>query len=112
LVACVGAFSVFALALPTAANARPARCEITTTDGRYSGPCEFHPGKGGSFTLLLPDSAAPEIYTTAITLDVVSPGRGRVEAAVTTGIDDWGIARRDERYPACWAGEGFRICAY
>lgn len=114
----VGALSVLMVCLlnPTIAQAKPARCDIINGDrlsiDRYIGPCDFRSKSGGSFDLILPEAAEEKIYTHYLSLEITSPGRGRIEAAVTSGIAVWDGVRRDPKKPACWFNSDIRVCVY
>lgn len=97
-----------------AAYAKTARCEISSEDGSYVGPCDFTAGKGGSFSLVLPEKAVSILYTNYMEVTVKSPGVGRLAGTVDGigEINDWGIVRRDTKKPACWSGEWGRVCVY
>ncbi len=109
----VGALSVLMVCLlnPTIAQAKPARCDIINGD-RYIGSCDFRIKAGGSFDLILPEVAEEKIYTRFLSLEITSPGRGRIEAAVTSGIAVWDGVRRDPKKPACWFNRDIRVCVY
>lgn len=106
------AFAVTALASP--ATAKPAKCDITSTDvGRYVGPCDFAAAKGGSFELTLPEAADEKIYTRYLYVNISGPGRDTLGGAGGTGkLSSWGPVRRDPQKPACWAGEWGRVCVF
>ncbi len=96
------------------AHAKTARCEISNEDGRYVGPCDFTAGKGGSFSLTLPEKAVNILYINYMEVTVKTPGVGRL-AGTVDGIgkmNDWGTVRRDPKKPACWVGVWGRVCAY
>jgi hypothetical protein len=100
--------------LSSAAEAKPAKCDITSDGvGRYVGECDFVAKKGGSFSISLPPEADQEVYTKFIYINIVAPGRGRIGGAGGMGREsDWGTVQRDAKKPACWFGEWGRVCVY
>jgi hypothetical protein len=102
--------------LPQAAQAKPARCEITPLlngEDRYVGPCEFVAKSGGSFSVKLPAKAADDLNISIVYVTVDSPGNGEIAVRGFMGnLNKWGIVRRDPKKPACWAGEWGRVCVY
>ncbi len=125
-VSVVAACSVFALAMPTAANARPARCEIAMVGwigpDRYVAPCDFVPGSNGSFTLRGPEGGSLIEFVERVQVEILRPGVARAQTfgfrnSADASNEDRGnlgpwIIRRDTRNPACWIGEDVRICAF
>ena len=106
-----------AAAFAAAADAQPrrARCVITGEQNRvlFSGPCLFSAGPGGSFHLRPVRGRALVGETTDLTVTVLRPGVADVRGLTVRGINSrWGEARRSRRDRACWAGEGFSVCAY
>lgn len=101
-------------AFSSPAEAKAARCDITSNDvGRFVGSCYFTARKGGSFEIALPDEADEQVYTKYIYINITSAGRGRIGGAGGTGrVSDWGAVQRDPNKPACWFGEWGRVCVY
>ena len=97
----------------SAAEARPARCVITSTDSpTWRGPCVFLAERGGSFGIR-PNRGAFADGISDISVSLVSPGVAEVRGLTPDGINSrWGEARRSRRDPACWVGEDFSICVY
>lgn len=108
------AFGSLALCLsivPSGADAKPARCEIRNGDSRYSGPCDFTASKGGSFEVNLPEAAYDAVGSG--TFEVVIKGNNRaVVFGYFPGRQPIANVTREAKRPACWSGEGVRICAY
>ncbi len=98
----------------SAAEAKAARCDVTSNDvGRYVGGCDFTARKGGSFEIILPEEADEKVYTKYIYINITSAGRGRIGGAGGMGkTSDWGTVQRDPKKPACWVGEWGRVCVY
>lgn len=97
--------------LPTVAEAKPARCEITNGDSRYSGPCEFVAHKGGSFDVNLPEAGFEAVGSGTFEVVIKRADRA-VVFAYFPGRQPIANVTRDRKKPACWSGEGVRICAY
>jgi len=94
---------------------RVVKCRIDTQGyTEYKGKCTFIPGARGSFTLANRNVNRPltnEIST--VSLYVTSRGRGEVRGLTRNGINSrWGQAKRSKKYPACWKGADFRVCAW
>lgn len=96
---------------PSIAEAKSARCEITNGGSRYSGPCDFVSHKGGSFDLNLPDAGLETIGSGTFEVVIKAPNRA-VVFAYFPGRQPIANVVRDPKKPACWAGEGVRVCAY
>jgi hypothetical protein len=103
-----------ALALPAAAEARPARCVLTAAGSpQFSGPCDFQAERGGSFTVTPAERRRFPNGLGAVSLSIVEPGIGEVRGLTRDGINSrWGEARRSPRDPACWVGADFSLCVY
>jgi len=105
---------VFALAplvlfAASVAEARPARCVITTADDSWEGACDFQAESDGSFAIS-PMSGAFPGGVSDITVSITEPGVAEVRGLTSRGVNSrWGEARRDG---ACWVGEDFSVCAY
>ena len=102
-----------AIALPTAAEARAARCVVQGAGAPiWRGPCDFVPDRGGSFGIqplrgLFPGGVSD------ISVAVTGPGAAEVRGLTRDGINSrWGEARRSRRDKACWVGEDFSVCVY
>lgn len=97
----------------TAAEARPARCVVTSEESpTFRGPCNFLAERGGSFSISLARGEFVE-GTNEISVSIISPGVAEVRGLTSDGINSrWGEARRSRRDPACWVGEDFSICVY
>jgi hypothetical protein len=122
--AILGAF--FATIPSTAADAKSAKCEISMTGWmgpeKYVGPCDFMPGKNGSFTLRGPKGGILIEFVERIRLEILRPGVARAQTygfpnSADFSNEDRGnlgpwIVRRDTKKPACWVGEDVRICVY
>lgn len=110
-----------ALALPAAqAGAAPAgqtaakaaTCTITSTGGNYSGPCQFSSDDTGSFLLTLASGKPLFGEVQNIGVYIQSPGQAVVTVQTTGNLtQQWGAATRSTAQPACWEGQGFKICA-
>ena len=103
------------LAAGHAAQARDARCEIAE-DNRivYNRICDFQPdGRDGSFSLSAANrQTALDGEILMGTGSVIEPGLAEVRGLTRAGVNSrWGQARRSRSDPACWAGDGFRVCA-
>lgn len=97
----------------TAAEARPARC-VVTSEGNptWRGACNFVAERGGSFSITPLRGAFLEGIED-VSVSIVSPGVAEVRGLTSDGINSrWGEARRSRRDPACWIGEDFSICVY
>ena len=98
----------------SAAEAKPAKCDITSKaiNASYQGPCDFRAGKG-NFEVDLPRASGSKFGTQFYYVEITSQGQGEL-------YSDWvGRGRqfeenliRDRQKPACWAGENWRICVY
>lgn len=115
------AFGACLVALPSVAEAKSARCEITKkyNNARYEGPCDFSPMENGSFEISAVDirrnligrleSVAVFVGASA-NLDknkafyqyYVRNDKGHMGAELT----------RSTAKPACWVGNYDRICVY
>lgn len=92
---------------------RIARCVIEARrSAGFIGPCAFVRERGGTFTISRPNGA-DLMGVSLITVAVVGRGVAEVRGLTTNGINSsWGRATRSRGDPACWIGNGFRICAY
>ena len=110
-VALTAAFTI--PAAPAAAKPRPARCVIDAAGApRWSGPCQFEAGPGGSFTIT-PTRGRFQNQVSSISLAVHHAGMGEVRGLTAAGINSrWGEARRSPRDRACWIGPDFSLCVY
>ena len=100
------------IGVSSAANAKPARCEIKSYTNEYVGPCEFRASKG-SFELDLPQSASGKFGTQFYYVEITSPGQGALYSDwVNRGRQFEESVERDPKKPACWVGEGWRVCVY
>ncbi|MEA3036261.1 MAG: hypothetical protein QOH04_2026 [Sphingomonadales bacterium] len=108
-----GILPIFLVAFPATAGARtrPARCDISTEEAPYRGPCRFLAERNGSFSMT---PAGRRFFfggVSAISVAVVQPGQAEVSGLTAAGINSrWGSARRSRRDPACWVGQDFTIC--
>jgi hypothetical protein len=102
-----------AIALPAAAEARPARCVVQSAGAPiWRGACDFIPDRGGSFGIQPLRGRFPGGISD-ISISLVSPGVAEVRGLTRDGINSrWGEARRSRRDPACWVGEDFSVCVY
>ncbi len=102
-----------ALALPAAAEARPARCVVQSAGAPiWRGPCDFVPDRGGSFGIQPLRGRFPG-GVSDISVAIIAPGVAEVRGLTRDGINSrWGEARRSRRDKACWAGEDFSVCVY
>ena len=111
IAAAIGGLIVFS----SAAEAKPARCVLSGfMDQPYDGPCKFNLLKGGSFSVLgtNDDWEAKSGYT-VVRLTVTGNGRGRLEGRAGSAMYmPIATVARDRNAPACWAGDGYRICVY
>ena len=103
------------IALPVAAEAkpRPATCSIKSNGtSDYRGPCRFTPDEKGSFAI---EPLRQRFFPggiSQISVWMISPGVAEVRGLTREGINSrWGEARRSRKYPACWTGDDFTICA-
>lgn len=101
--------------VPASAEAKPraARCVIDAAGTpRWSGPCQFAPERGGSFTIF-PSRGRFSNGTTSIGLTMIRPGVGEVRGVTALGVNSrWGQATRSRRDGACWVGADFSLCVY
>jgi len=97
----------------TAAEARPARCVVTSAGSpTWRGPCDFLAERGGSFGIR-PYRGSFGDGISDISVSIISPGVAEVRGLTRDGINSrWGQARRSRRDAACWVGEDFSICVY
>jgi hypothetical protein len=109
-----------------AAHSKAAKCEIAMIGwmgpDKYVGPCDFIPGKNGSFTLRGPKGDFLIEFVERIRLEILRPGVARAQTYGFPNSADFSmehrgnsgpwIVRRDTKKPACWVGEDVRICAY
>ncbi|HEX8366207.1 MAG TPA: hypothetical protein VF603_13080 [Allosphingosinicella sp.] len=110
----LAAFAAAAAFLPAAAEARPARC-VVASDGNatYTGPCNFLPDRGGSFSVAPPRGRAFPGGVTSISVTLEETGVAEVRGLTARGISSrWGTAVRSRRDRACWNGPDFSVCAY
>jgi hypothetical protein len=102
-----------ALLLPTAANAKPARCVIQSGTERYAGPCQFRSERGGSFTLSPVKGRRHILYVTSLSVAVQGDGKAEVRGLTDDGINSmWGHVTRSRKDRACWEGLDLKVCAY
>lgn len=97
---------------PAAAMAKTVRCDITSNEGRYAGPCRFTAEAGGSFSVdpVGRRTIVGDILSVGVT--VTAPGEAQVAGLTRGGVSSrWGAASRSRRDPACWIGADFRVCA-
>lgn len=108
-------------ALPSVAEAKTARCEISgvgddsyAAGSHYQGPCDFQAKKGGSFFVQLPDAANDSIGATAFWVDIKAPGIGSLSGMLGLGgrTVKFGTTKRSSQETACWIGSGWKICVY
>lgn len=103
---------LFVVAYPMRAEAKAARCEVSSEGRKYVGPCNFD-GYKGSFDFEIPKAAAAKFGTHLFHMDITSPGKGDF-------YTDWvGRGRkfeenmvREKKKPACWSGSLWRACIY
>jgi hypothetical protein len=104
-----------ALLLPAGvavAKPRTARCDISSEEAPYRGPCLFAAERGGSFSLTPVGRRRFMGHVTLISVSLVGGGEAEVSGLTTSGINSrWGHARRSRRDQACWVGQDFTICA-
>lgn len=95
-------------------TAEVARCLIKQSGViAFSGDCEFHLERGGSFSIRRSDDEPIQPGVTDIYVSIVSPGVAEVRGLTTDGINSrWGAATRSSVDGACWTGSDFEICAY
>lgn len=98
-------------AFSSSAEAKPAKCEIANGDNQYIGPCDFIGYKGGSFDLHLPDKGLEALGSGTFEVEIKAANRAIVYAYFP-GRQPIANVIRDPKKPACWSGEGVRICAY
>jgi hypothetical protein len=108
------ACAALAFIVPSAAQARPARCVVTAAGTTpWQGACDFQPERGGSFTISPPAGRSFTGGVSAISLYIVEPGVGDVRGLTRDGGNSrWGEARRSPRDRACWIGADFSVCVY
>lgn len=102
-------------AFSSAAEAKPAKCDVSWFGSRYTGPCDFNSWKGGSFDLSLPeDSYEKYELPPYLVVSIIAPGRAKIGWTTPTGKLQEPVepARRDAKKPACWVAESMRICVY
>ncbi len=104
-------------AFSSAAEAKAARCVLNGfEDQPYDGPCDFKPLKGGSFSVVGSGSRDDWIDKSGyqvIRLTVTGNGTGSLEGRAGSAMYvDLATVVRDRKAPACWAGDGYRICVY
>lgn len=94
-------------AFASPAEAKPAKCDISSDGERYAGPCDFTAKKGGSFQIVLPQEASEQIVSSYLILKIVSPGQAQLSGSVwgRGQVSNWGAVSRDAKRPACWSGE-------
>lgn len=107
-------FVGFIAFLATGAEARPARCQITSTGEKYRGKCDFMPEAGnGGFDI---SPIGRQYFFSGIgPIGVYKTAKDRAEVRGLTkeGINSrWGEAVRSKSDPACWVGSDFKICVY
>lgn len=114
--ALVAAAAVIGLAgFSSVAEAKPAKCALDGfMDQPYRGPCDFTPLKGGSFIVTSADGDwMDRSGYNVVRLIVTANGRGRLEGRAGSAMYvDIANVVRDRSAPACWVGDGYRICVY
>ena len=102
-----------ALAVPAPAQARTARCVIKSEGGAYRGPCSYSAQRGGTFTVKPIGRRTILPGVMMVTVFVDRDGYANISGLTGAGVNSrWGEATRSRRDPACWAGDGFSVCAY
>ena len=95
------------------AQAKTARCVITSEGGTYRGPCSYSAQRGGTFTVKPIGRRTILPGVMMVTVFVDRDGYANVSGLTGAGVDSrWGAATRSRRDPACWVGDGFSVCAY
>lgn len=103
------------IALSDPAAAKTARCDVSWFGSRYTGPCDFHSWKGGSFDVSLPEDLYEKYELPPyLVVSIIAPGRAKIGWTTPTGKLQEPVepARRDAKKPACWAAESMRVCVY
>ena len=100
---------------------RLVECDIRTGGARFHEPSLFRAEEGGSFSLRPTDRAAGVLFPSgdedfpdilSVSVAIVAPGEAEVRGVTSFGVNSrWGSATRSAEDPACWVGEGFRVCA-
>ncbi len=100
---------------------RVVECDVRTGGARFHEPCLFRAEEGGSFSLGSTDQVAGVLFSSddkdfpdivSVSVSIVAPGEAEVRGVTSFGVNSrWGRAIRSAEDPACWVGEGFRICA-
>ena len=103
----------FAASPPQDAQPRQAQCVVKGNGAEeYRGPCLFHAGERGSFTVAGPRRRSLG-GANSISLYMVRRNVGEVRGITREGVNSrWGRAVRSRRDPACWAGADFSLCVY
>lgn len=99
------------IAFSSTADAKPAQCEISNGESHYAGNCDFTGYKGGSFDINLPDAGFDALGSSSFEV-VIKGGNRAVVYWYYPSRQPLANVIRDPRKPACWAGEGVRVCAY
>ena len=99
-----------------AAEAKPRKAEcVIRSNGaaEFRGPCLFHAGEKGSFTIEAASKRKPFPQASSISLYMMAKDVGDVRGITRDGINSrWGRAIRSRRERACWNGSDFSICVY
>lgn len=108
----LAALTMAAAVIPNRADAKAAKCEITSSVGKYVGPCNFEALEGG-FDFDIPKSLRGKLGTHLFHMEITSPGKGELYTDwVGGGREFEDNVVRQEANPACWAGEIWRVCIY
>jgi len=95
------------------AQAKIARCVITSEGTSYRGPCQYNVARGGTFTLTPIQRRSFGDGVESITVYVTRRNAAEVRGLTRDGINSrWGAAVRSRRDSACWVGTDFSVCAY
>jgi hypothetical protein len=102
---------------PSGSGTRVAACAVARADnpewpGIWRGHCAVRTEPNGSLIFRATRGRFPA-RVELISLVVASPGVAEVRVTTRDGVNAvWGEARQSEQDPACWLGEGIRVCAY
>ena len=114
LIALATATMSLAVATPSFAGDRIVNCYVES-DGKvdFRGKCRFAGKPNGSFSLENVDTRRPFMrHVLILQVSVMRPGVAEVRGLTPAGINSrWGDVRRSSRQPACWVGDGIKICA-
>lgn len=114
----MNAISLFSIALccflfAEDAQAKVARCDVSTSGETYKGPCEFSAFEKGSFSIDPLIKGKKILGAISVAVWIVEPGVAEVRGLTPHGINSrWGEARRSRSNKACWLGSDFKICVY